>query len=134
MPNYVVQKTMETMNEKKIVMNGSRILLVGLAYKKNVDDLRESPTFKLWELFEEKGAVVDYYDPYCREVPKLREYEHFTGKKSVVLDEIISEYDAAVISTAHDSVDHIQITKLAKCVIDTRNALDSSSVDNVVKA
>ena len=134
MPNYVVQKTMEAMNEKKIVMNGSRILLVGLAYKKNVDDLRESPTFKLWELFEEKGAVVDYYDPYCGEVPKLREYEHFTGKKSVVLDEITSEYDAAVISTAHDSVDHVQIAELAKCVIDTRNALDAASVDNVVKA
>jgi len=133
MPNYVVQRTMEAMNEKKIVMNGSRILLVGLAYKKNVDDLRESPTFKLWELFEEKGAVVDFYDPYCNEVPKLREYEHFTGKKSIVINEKTKVYDAAVISTAHDCVDHEQITDLAKCVVDTRNALESS-IDNVIKA
>ena len=131
MPNYVIQRTMEAMNEQKIVMNGSRILLVGLAYKKNVDDLRESPTFKLWELFEEKGANVAYYDPYCPSVPKLREYMHYFGTKSVDIENV-EPYDAIVISTAHDSVDHIKIAKLGKCVVDTRNAIPE--LESVIKA
>lgn len=131
MPNYVIQRTMEAMNEKKIVMNGSKILLVGLAYKKNVDDLRESPTFKLWELFEEKGAEVEYYDPYCPSVPKMREYMHYFGKESVDIEHV-GPYDAIVISTAHDCVDHMKIAKLGKCVIDTRNALPE--LDTVTKA
>ena len=112
-------------------MNGSRILLVGLAYKKNVDDLRESPTFKLWELFEAKGAKVDYFDPYCPSVPKLREYMHYFGKESVDINNV-ETYDAIVISTAHDSVDHEAIAKLGKCVVDTRNALPE--LDSVIKA
>ena len=131
MPNYVIQRTMEAMNEQKLVMNGSRILLVGLAYKKNVDDLRESPTFKLWELFEGKGASVDYYDPYCPNVPKLRDYMHYFGKTSVDINNV-EPYDAVVISTAHDSVDHMAIAKLGKCVIDTRNAIPE--LDTVTKA
>jgi len=131
MPYYVVQRTMEAMNEKSIVMNGSKILLVGLAYKKNVDDLRESPTFKLWELFEEKGANIDYYDPYCPSVPKLREYTQYFGRKSIDIENA-GEYDAIVISTAHDSVDHAKIAKIGKCVVDTRNALSGNG--DIVKA
>ena len=131
MPNYVIQRTMEAMNKGKIVMNGSKILLVGLAYKKNVDDLRESPTFKLWELFEEKGAEVEYYDPYCPKVPKMREYMHYFGKTSVDIDSA-GPYDAIVISTAHDCVDHKKIAKMGKCVIDTRNALPG--LDKVTQA
>ena len=131
MPYYVVQRTMEAMNEKRIVMNGSRILLVGLAYKKNVDDLRESPTFKLWELFEEKGAEVDYYDPYCPTVPKLREYAKYFGRESIN-PASAEQYDAIVISTAHDSVNHKEIAKLGRCIVDTRNALPGLS--GVVKA
>jgi UDP-N-acetyl-D-glucosamine dehydrogenase len=128
MPNYVIQRTMEAMNEQKIVMNGSRILLVGLAYKKNVDDLRESPTFKLWELFEEKGANVDYYDPYCVEVPKLRGYANFMGRKSININAANLTYDAVVIATAHDSVDHNKIAQLGRCVIDSRNAILDSDI------
>jgi UDP-N-acetyl-D-glucosamine dehydrogenase len=128
MPNYVIQRTMEAMNEQKIVMNGSRILLVGLAYKKNVDDLRESPTFKLWELFEEKGANVDYYAPYCVEVPNLRGYANFMGRKSININAANSTYDAVVIATAHDSVDHNKIAQLGRCVIDSRNAILDSDI------
>ena len=102
MPNYVIHRTMEALNEQKIAMNGSRILLVGLAYKKNVDDVRESPTFKLWELFEAKGAEVEYYDPYCPKVSKMREYMQFFGKESIDINNV-EQYDAVVISTAHDS-------------------------------
>jgi UDP-N-acetyl-D-glucosamine dehydrogenase len=133
MPEYVVARTMEALNEKSIALNGSRILLVGLAYKKNVDDLRESPTFKLWRLLEQKGARVDYYDPYCPKVPKIREYPEYFDRASVVPSEVAEgEYDAVLISTAHDCVDHVQIAKLGKCRVDTRNTL--AGLDNVVKA
>ena len=133
MPEYVVSKTMEALNEQAIALNGSKILLVGLAYKKNVDDLRESPTFKLWRLLEAKGAKVNYYDPYCPKVPKTREYPEYCGRESVNPEEIAEgEYDAVLIATAHDIVDHAKIAKLGKCRIDTRNAL--RDIKNVVKA
>lgn len=131
MPYYVVQKTIEAMNARGIVMNGSRILIVGLAYKKNVDDVRESPTFKLWRLLEQKGARVDYCDPYCLKVHKTREYPEYCGRESVSADHA-AEYDAVLIATAHDCLDYQQIKRDAKLVIDTRNAVPSG--ENVVRA
>ncbi|OGV33504.1 MAG: UDP-N-acetyl-D-glucosamine dehydrogenase [Lentisphaerae bacterium GWF2_45_14] len=125
MPYYVVQQTLEAMNKRGIVMNGSKILLVGLAYKKNVDDLRESPSFKLWTLLEEKGAIVDYHDPYCPEVPRLREYPKYLGKKSVPIS-TAGEYDLVLIATAHDSMDYKDLAKNAKLIVDTRNAIKDS--------
>lgn len=132
MPSYVLQRTMEALNEKGLAVKGSRILLVGLAYKKNVDDLRESPTFKLWKLFESKGAEIEYYDPHCPEVPALREHSEYRGKKSVD-PKTAGEFDAIVISTAHDDVDHAKIAALGKCVVDSRNALPND-FPNLTKA
>jgi UDP-N-acetyl-D-glucosamine dehydrogenase len=132
MPAYVVQRTMEALNEEGLAVKGSKILLVGLAYKKNVDDLRESPTFKLWELFEEKGAAIEYYDPHCPAVPALREHPEFKGKKSVN-PKTAGKFDAVVISTAHDDVDHAEIASLGKCVVDSRNALPND-FPNLTKA
>lgn len=131
MPYYVLSRTMEGMNKFGMVLNGSRVLLVGLAYKKNVDDLRESPSFMLWKLLEEKGAKVDYYDPYCPIVPKLREYPKYIGKKSINVKKM-KKYDVVLIATAHDNVNHNEIAKLGKIVIDTRNAVHKAS--NVIKA
>ncbi len=131
MPRYVVQRTQDVMNDRGIPMKGSRILLVGLAYKKNVDDVRESPSFKLWTLLEEKGVKVDYYDPFCPSVPKSREYPQYAGIKSVDIKKI-GRYDAVIIATAHDGVDHKKIAAKAKLVIDTRNALPDTP--NVVRA
>ncbi len=122
MPYYVLQKTTEALNSREIPLKNARILLVGLAYKKNVDDIRESPTLKLWELFEKAGCVIDYHDPYCPEVPFSRRYPQYRGKKSIDPDKT-EEYDAAVICTAHDNVDHAKFADIAKLVIDTRNAL-----------
>ena len=130
MPYYVIQRTLEEMNSRGMVMKGSKFLLVGVAYKKNVDDLRESPSFMLWKLLEEKGAKVEYFDPFCPVVPKTREYPQYAGKKSVSLKG--RKYDVALIATAHDSVNHREIAKLAKLVIDTRNAVPKAK--NVVKA
>ncbi len=131
MPYYVVGRTLEALNQKGITLNGARLLLVGLAYKKNVDDLRESPSFMLWKLFEQKGAKVEYYDPYCPVVPRLREYPKYQGRKSINLRKA-RKYDVVVIATAHDNVDHRKFLKLGKVVVDTRNAIRKGK--NIVKA
>jgi UDP-N-acetyl-D-glucosamine dehydrogenase len=131
MPYYVIQRLSDALNENGLALKGSKILLVGLAYKKNVDDLRESPSFKLWQLLEEKGASVDYYDPYCASVPKIREYPKYFGVKCVPAGKM-GKYAAALIATAHDCVSHADIVKTAKIVVDTRNVMPPAK--NVYKA
>ena len=131
MPYYVVQRTADALNENGKSIKGAKILLVGLAYKKNVDDIRESPTFKLWSLFEAKGAEVEYHDPYRAVVPKTREYSQYAGRKSVPLSKAGS-FDVVVIATAHDSVDHEALAKKAKLLIDSRHAVKGGV--NVVRA
>ncbi len=131
MPYHVVIRALEIMNDFDMKMKGSKILLVGLAYKKNVDDVRESPTFKLWELLEEKGAIVSYYDPYCPKVHAMREYPQYLDVKSISKEDI-ANFETVLISTAHDCVDHNEIAKNAKLVIDTRNAV-KGKFENVVK-
>ena len=132
MPTYVVQRTMEALNDKGMPMNGASILIVGLAYKKNVDDLRESPSFELWKLFEAKGAKVEYYDPHCPEVPSLREHLKYRGRRSLDLNKP-GEFDVIVIATAHDDVDHAGIAAMGKCVVDCRNTLPND-FPNLTKA
>jgi UDP-N-acetyl-D-glucosamine dehydrogenase len=133
MPNYVIQQTMLALNELSKSLRGSRVLLVGLAYKKNVDDVRESPTFTLWEELVKRGAEVDYYDPYCAEVVPTREHPQFAGIKSRTLDEIAAGgYDVALILTAHDNVDHDALAEHVSIVVDARNAC--SDLDNVRRA
>jgi UDP-N-acetyl-D-glucosamine dehydrogenase len=87
MPRYVVRRTIEALNHHKKALNGSKVLLIGLAYKPNVDDDRESPTYKLMELYEELGAEVSYYDPYVPRIRPTREYPHYEGRESVKWDE-----------------------------------------------
>jgi len=135
MPHYVVQKTMEALNEKKKSLKGSKVLVLGLAYKKDIDDLRESPSIELIELLQEKGAKVDYNDPY---IPKThRQRKHDLQMKSVKLTaKKIAGYDAVVIATDHSDYDYKSIVKNAKLVIDTRNATASvrSGRGKIVKA
>jgi UDP-N-acetyl-D-glucosamine dehydrogenase len=122
MPRYVVNRLVEALSRrKKKSLNGARILLVGLAYKKNVDDLRESPALVLLEMLEAHGAVVDYYDPYIPVVPMTREHASVAGRKSVAWEQI-GDYDAALIATDHDDVDHAALVRACDLVIDTRNA------------
>ncbi len=131
MPYYVVQRTVDALNSHCKSIKNAKVLLVGLAYKKNVDDIRESPSFKLWSLFEGKGAKVDYYDPFCPVVPKTREYSEYAGRKSASLAKA-SSYDVIVIATAHDCVDHEALAKKAKLVVDSRHAV--ANAKNVVRA
>ncbi len=118
MPGFVVQRTMEALNEVGKPMKGSKILMLGLAYKANVDDDRESPSYELMKELEAKGAIVDYNDPYVPVIRMTREHPGYAGKKSV---EIQKGYDALVISTAHDDYRSIDFKSFNIPVIDSRN-------------
>ncbi len=102
---------------------GSRILLLGLAYKKNVDDMRESPSLRILEELEALGAHVDFYDPYIPVVPATREHAALTGRESVAWSEqVLRTFDAALICTDHDQVDYDQLVECLPLVVDARNA------------
>ncbi|MHC4883122.1 MAG: nucleotide sugar dehydrogenase, partial [Planctomycetota bacterium] len=121
MPHYVVHKVMEALNSKKKSLNGSKVLVLGLAYKPDIDDVRESPSLELIELLKAAGAKVDYNDPYLPQTHKMREYD--LKMKSVALTAAkVKSYDCVLISTNHSDYDYKWIVKNAKLVVDTRNA------------
>ena len=133
MPDYVIQKIIFALNREGKSLKNSRILLLGLAYKKNVDDTRESVTFKIMELLEEKEAVTDYNDPYIPQIKPTRKYKQFAGKKSVALKKI-NQYDCVVILTDHTSYDFKTIADQSKIIVDTRNACGNIKSNKVIKA
>jgi UDP-N-acetyl-D-glucosamine dehydrogenase len=121
MPFWVVQKVMEALNDHGKSLKGSRVLVLGAAYKKDIDDPRESPSFKLMEILLERGAEVDYNDPFVPELPSMRMYD--IKRKSVDLTaENLSAYDCVLISTDHSAYDWKFIVDNARLVVDTRNA------------
>lgn len=120
MPDYVISRSMDALNESGRALKGSKVLIVGLAYKKNVDDYRESPTFVIWQKLLQKGAEVRYCDTYIPEVGMTREYSQFAGSKSESLDNV-GDYDLVIIATAHDGIDYAALANKAKVVVDTRN-------------
>ncbi len=123
MPQFVIQKLAETLNTVRKPLNGSKVLLVGLAYKANVDDDRESPGYILLELMQKAGVEVAFYDPYIPVIRPSREHAHWAGTKSVAWDQkTIGSFDAALIATAHANVDYQQLINWSQLVIDTRNA------------
>jgi UDP-N-acetyl-D-glucosamine dehydrogenase len=138
MPNYVVAKVRETLDVNHgIGLRGARILLVGMSYKKNVPDMRESPSVKLLEMLEQQGASVDFVDPHVPEVPMMREYPHLSGRKAVEQSDISSgSYHAISIATDHDAIDFAGLADLGVPVVDTRNAFASRGLpmDRVTKA
>jgi UDP-N-acetyl-D-glucosamine dehydrogenase len=124
MPEYVVHRTGDALNAQKKAINGSRVLIVGLAYKPDVDDDRESPSYHLLDMFKERGAEVSYYDPHVPVIRPTREHGHWTGTKSVTWDKAsLSSFDAVVIATAHKAVNHADLALWAKAIVDTRNAM-----------
>lgn len=124
MPHHVVNRTAEALNAARKPVNGSRVLLVGLAYKANVDDMRESPTFTLMDELQRRGAEVEYFDPFIPVITPTREHGRWTGKKSIDWGEAeLRGFDAVIISTAHDGVDYRQLLDCAGIIVDTRNAL-----------
>lgn len=133
MPKYVIHRTMLGLNDLGKSLKGSRVLLTGLAYKKNVDDDRESPTYVLWEELLAHGADVAYYDPFCPVVRPSREHSAFAGIKSVAIEDITADrFDVMIVSTAHDNVDHDALAAKLPLVIDTRGTC--APAENVIKA
>ena len=121
MPHYVITKTMEALNECKKSLKGSKVLVLGLAYKKDIDDLRESPSVELIELLRKKGAKVDYNDPYIPRTHKQRQHDlRMTSKK--LSTKMLAGYDVVLISTDHSDYDYDWIVQNSKLVVDTRNA------------
>jgi UDP-N-acetyl-D-glucosamine dehydrogenase len=124
MPEYVVQRTTLALNDRGKAVKGSKILLLGLAYKADVDDMRESPTFELLDRFADLGAEVSYYDPHVPEIGPTREHARWRGVRSVAWSrELIEQQDAVVISTNHKAVDLKVLATWASLIIDTRDAM-----------
>jgi UDP-N-acetyl-D-glucosamine dehydrogenase len=129
MPEYVVNRVSAALNSQRKALNGSRILILGLAYKPNVDDERESPSYVLMELLIERGAKVEYYDPYVPVIRPTREHSQFAGKKSAAWDRTtIENFDVVLIATNHSSVRYHELAEWAHCIVDTRNAMAGVSV------
>ena len=121
MPDHVVAAVSEALNHRQQCLQGSRILILGIAYKKDVDDLRESPALRIMELLTERGARVDYHDPYFPRLHKMRRYD-FRLSSIDLTPEALSGYDAVLIATNHSSYDYDSIVRNARLVVDTRNA------------
>jgi UDP-N-acetyl-D-glucosamine dehydrogenase len=138
MPRYVVNKLEEALDRRfSVPLSRARILILGLAYKKNVSDIRESPSFKLIELLEKRGAKVAFHDPHVPEIHQTREHPEFSGRRSVVLDaETLVSHDAILVATDHDAVDYGLIARHARLVVDTRNvfARKGMTADHIVKS
>lgn len=114
----------EALNDRKKSLKGSRVLLLGLAYKANVDDMRESPTFVLINLLTAGGAQVAYHDPHMRSSARRGEHQQWTGRKSVKWNrKTISGYDLVLVSTAHADVNYKELAQWAPLIVDTRNAM-----------
>ena len=133
MPYYVVAKAIEELNRKKKTINGAKILVLGIAYKKDVDDQRESPALKIISLLQEKGAKVSYNDPHVPESKGHRDYPGLELKSVPLTEKMLKKCDAVIISTDHSVYDYDWIVKNTSLVIDTRNAVKKKR-RNVVKA
>jgi len=124
MPHYVVERTAAALNSQRKAINGVSILVLGLAYKANVDDMRESPAFHLLDLLKARGAKVAYYDPHIPVIGPTREHGHWAGTKSVGWNRrAIGSFDAVIICTAHHAVNYRQLAQWAPLIVDTRNAM-----------
>jgi UDP-N-acetyl-D-glucosamine dehydrogenase len=124
MPHYVVERAALALNSVRKSVNGSRVLILGLAYKANVDDMRESPAFYLLDLFKQQGAKVAYHDPLVPVIGPTREHAVWKGVRSVPWNrQTIASFDLVVICTAHNVINYRQLAAWAKCIVDTRNAM-----------
>ena len=135
MPNYVVARLTEALNRQGKCLKNSKLLVLGVAYKKDVDDMRESPALEILDLLRERGAEIHYNDPYIPKIPRLRKYE-FDLKSSALTETLLKDMDAVIIVTDHSSYDYEWIAGNSNIVLDTRNATASikSNKDKIIKA
>jgi UDP-N-acetyl-D-glucosamine dehydrogenase len=130
MPWYVIEKTAEALNTQRKPLNGSKVLVLGVAYKKDIDDLRESPALTIIELLQKRGAQVAYNDPYF---PRVGHGRHYALDMNCAPLDNLAEYDCVLIVTDHSSYDYPRIVREAQLVIDTRNATRGLDAKNVVR-
>lgn len=133
MPQWVVDKITDALNQREKAMKNSRVLVLGVAYKRNIDDMRESPSLEIMELLQEKGALVSYADPHVPVLPPMREH-HFELKSIELSAAGIAEFDCVVLATAHNAFDYAMIAREAKLIIDTRGAFKQYKQTNIVSA
>jgi UDP-N-acetyl-D-glucosamine dehydrogenase len=124
MPEYVINRVAEALNTRRKALNGSQVLVLGIAYKANVDDDRESPSYVLLDLLKSRGAEVSYYDPFIPVIRPSREHGHWAGTRSVEwTPEVLRKFDLVLISTNHEAVNYQDLAEHAECIVDTRNAM-----------
>lgn len=138
MPQHIVHRTREVLDMAQGKgLNGARLLLVGVAYKKNVSDMRESPAMRLIQLFEEAGSYVDFIDPHVPNIPPMREYGMFEGRAGLPVETLSKgSFDIIVIATDHDDIDYARLLELGCPIVDTRNVIAKRGLPmaNVTKA
>jgi UDP-N-acetyl-D-glucosamine dehydrogenase len=138
MPHYVIDRVAEALDQHAGKgLSKAKVLIIGIAYKKNIDDMRESPSLRLIELMEARGAEVHYSDPYVPVIPGSRKHDSLRGRQSVALtSKAVRSYDAVLIATDHDSIDYVKLAHDARLVVDTRNACGRNGVfsSHIVKA
>ncbi len=138
MPRYVIAKLEAALDARLALPLGkARVLIIGIAYKKNVADVRESPSFKLMKLIEQRGTTVAFHDPHIAKIPPTREHPEFAGRRSVPLDaQALRACDCVLLATDHDAVDYALVAQHAALIVDTRNvfARNGLSGDHIVKA
>jgi len=133
MPEWVVGKVMDALNERGKPLHGTKVLILGIAYKKNVDDMRESPSAMLMELLQAKGAILSYSDPYVPSFPQMR--KHFFELESIELTkESLEQFDCIIVSTDHDCFDFDFIAKHGSLIVDTRGVFSSFRDSHIIKA
>jgi len=134
MPNYVISKITDALNNHEKCIKNSKILILGIAYKKDTDDTRESPGVEVINLLLSKGAKVDYNDPYIPSFSGMRHYKHLSKKSIKLSEEVVEKYDCTVIITNHSEYDYEWIVKNSKLVVDTRNATKNIINNKIIKA
>ena len=132
MPEWVVGKIMDALNDRGKALHGAQVLVLGIAYKKNVDDMRESPSVELMNLLKKKGAEVLYADPFVPKFPPMRKYKFDLASTSLT-PAVIERVDCVLVATDHDDFDYQMIGRHAQLIVDTRGVFDGSQL-NVVKA
>jgi UDP-N-acetyl-D-glucosamine dehydrogenase len=132
MPHYVVSKVVDALNAHGKALKGSKILILGIAYKKNVDDMRESPSVEIMEMLRDKGAVLAYSDPHVPKFPAMRKHR-FDMVSEKLTSDVLKTYDCVVIATDHDKFDYDLVRLNSQLVVDTRG-IYRNSAPNIVKA
>ena len=120
MPDYVIEKVGLALNDHNRSIKDSKILVLGIAYKKNVDDMRESPSVEVMDRLHKLGAVVSYSDPHVPKFPHIPGHHYFDLKSEALTPETVAQYDCVVLTTDHDKFDYDMITEHAKLIVDTR--------------